>query len=96
MTADRKLDRLPHKQRTIEKIQNAKIVDRLIDHFNGKVELTQSQCNVGIALIKKHLPDMKAVEHSGSIETKPEKMTEEELDAAIKQALAGTADGKKA
>ena len=59
--------REPHKQRTSEKIQNAMIVDRLVDHFNGRVELSQSQVNVGLGLIKKYLPDIKAIEHGGEV-----------------------------
>ena len=60
-------NRLAHKQRTIEKIQNAKVLERLIKHFDGEVELSQTQVTVGINLIKKYIPDLKAIEHGGEM-----------------------------
>ena len=59
--------RQPHKQRTIEKIQNAKVLERLIKHFNGDLKLSQTQITVGINLIKKYIPDLKAIEHGGEM-----------------------------
>jgi len=54
--------RSPHKARTIEKIRNAKVLERLIKHFKGELELSASQVNVGLNLIKKYIPDTKSVE----------------------------------
>ena len=55
-------DKRNHKERSIEKIRNGNILDRLIKHVNGELELSATQCTTGIALLKKHLPDTKAVE----------------------------------
>jgi len=71
-------DKRTHIQRHVEKIQNAMVVERLIKHFNGEVELSQTQVNVGLGLIKKYLPDMKAVEHTGEVK--------QALDVTIKGA----------
>lgn len=48
------------------KIENAKILNGLIDHFQGTRNLSLSQVNVGLALLKKVLPDLQAVEISGA------------------------------
>lgn len=52
------------------KIANAQVLNRLLAHFNGEVELSQTQVNVGLALMKKVLPDLASValtdeNHSG-------------------------------
>ncbi len=47
------------------KISSAHIVGRLIKSFNGEIELTSDQINIGKSLLNKVLPDLKAIEHSG-------------------------------
>ena len=90
-------NRLPHKQRSIEKIRNAKVLERLIKHFNGEIELSTTQTNVGLSLIKKYLPDQKAVEHSGAIGgEKPASMSEAALDREIERQLARASARKEA
>jgi hypothetical protein len=46
------------------KIQNSKILNVLMDHVTGTQELSSTQVTVGIALLKKVLPDLQAVEVS--------------------------------
>jgi len=60
-------NRKPHKQRSIDKIKNGNILDRLIKHFNGEIELSATQANIGLSLIKKYLPDMKLIEQTGEV-----------------------------
>ena len=87
-------NRQPHKQRSIEKIRNAKVLERLIKHFNGELELSATQVNVGLSLIKKLIPDLKQTEHTGTIEHKNVKeMTLEELYAIA--ATGSTGNNKK-
>jgi hypothetical protein len=57
-------DRRPYNERIREKIQTAMVADRLIKAFNGEVDLTPSQVSIGLALIKKVVPDQKAVEQN--------------------------------
>jgi hypothetical protein len=40
------------------KIQNSNILNRLIDHALGNVEMTASQVTTGLGLLKKVLPDL--------------------------------------
>ena len=60
-------NRLPHKERLRKKIQTAMVADRLIKAFNGEIELTQTQANIGLRLLNKMLPDLKAVELDGEV-----------------------------
>lgn len=48
------------------KIQSTAIINRLQSAFDGTIELSQVQVNIGKALLDKALPDLKAIEHSGS------------------------------
>lgn len=47
------------------KISNSNILNRLLKHMEGEVELTQTQVTVGLALLKKVMPDLQAIQHSG-------------------------------
>ena len=46
------------------KIQNSNILNALIEHTEGRREMSSSQVTAGIALLKKVLPDLSAIEHS--------------------------------
>ena len=54
--------------RSRDHIQASKILDRLVDHFKGKLTLTSSQIVVGLKLINKVLPDLKQTELNAVIE----------------------------
>lgn len=47
------------------KIQNSNILNALIEHVDGRREMSASQVTAGIALLRKVLPDMQAIQHSG-------------------------------
>ena len=47
------------------KIQNSNILHALIEHVEGKRDMAPSQVTAGVALLKKVLPDLSAVEVSG-------------------------------
>jgi hypothetical protein len=49
------------------KLQNAGILKALIEHVKGEREMSASQVTAGIALLKKFMPDLQAVQHSGEI-----------------------------
>lgn len=53
------------------KIQNSNILNALIEHVEGKREMSSSQVTAGVALMKKVLPDMTYNEnmHSGNEDT---------------------------
>lgn len=58
-----------HQDEVRAKIKCSAIITRLMAGFNGEVDLTQVQVNIGKALLDKSLPDLKAIEHSGEIDT---------------------------
>ena len=83
-----------HKQRTAEKIKTGHLLRRLIKHFNGELELSASQITVGLALLKKTLPDLKQTEHTGEVSHKhTQEMTRDEL---LRIAATGSAGNTKA
>ena len=45
-----------------DKIRNSKILDRLIGHVEGQVEMSSTQVTAGIALLRKVMPDMTEAE----------------------------------
>lgn len=47
------------------KIQNSKVLNCLIEHVEGKREMTGTQVSAGIALLKKVLPDLQSMTISG-------------------------------
>ena len=62
--------RKPHTQKAKDRIRTGMILRRLLKHFKGEIELTASQVNVGLALLKKKLPDLKQTEHTGEVSHK--------------------------
>jgi hypothetical protein len=72
--------KIRHDEETRAKIQSSQIVNRLMDHINGNVELSATQVSSALGLLRKTLPDLAAVEHSGEIETKrANEMSDDEL-----------------
>lgn len=58
-----------HQEDVRNKIQASTIIQKFQSAFNGEIELSQVQVNIGKALLDKALPDLKAIEHSGEVET---------------------------
>lgn len=56
------------------KIQNSTILNRLIGHVDGSVELTPSQVTAGLGLLKKVMPDLASHAHSGDDEAEAIKL----------------------
>jgi hypothetical protein len=57
-----------HQDDVRAKIQASQIITRLQSAFEGTIELSQVQVNIGKSLLDKVLPDLKAVEHSGDVD----------------------------
>ena len=47
------------------KIQNSNILNALLEHVDGKREMTSTQVTAGIALMKKVMPDLQAITVGG-------------------------------
>lgn len=58
-----------HDQRTREKIQTSQLINRLTKFVNGEVEMQPAQVTAALGLLKKTLPDLASVEHSGELAT---------------------------
>lgn len=58
--------KIRHDEDTRKKIQAAQIINRLHGHVMGEVQLDAAQVSSAKTLLAKVLPDLKAVEHSGS------------------------------
>jgi hypothetical protein len=72
--------RLFHPEEVRQKIRTSQLVNRLQAFINGEVELTPHQVSAALGLIRKTMPDLSAMAHSGMIETtKPEELTDDRL-----------------
>lgn len=50
------------------KIQNSNILNALIEHAEGKREMSATQVSAGLGLLKKALPDLQAMEFNGHMD----------------------------
>lgn len=64
------------------KIQNSNILNALVQHIDGKREMSATQVSAGIALLKKVLPDLSSVTVAGDAENPIVTITKIELVAA--------------
>lgn len=55
--------KLPESHR--DKIKNSNILTALIEHAEGKRDMTATQVSAGLGLLKKALPDLASVQLSG-------------------------------
>ncbi|MBW3099223.1 hypothetical protein [Pseudohoeflea coraliihabitans] len=51
-----------------DKIKNSNILNALVEHVEGKREMSATQVTAGLGLLRKCLPDLAAVEHNGTLE----------------------------
>lgn len=64
------------------KIQNSNILNALIEHAVGDREMSSTQVQAGLGLLKKCLPDMSSVEVTGNEDNPLQTITRIELVAA--------------
>lgn len=63
------------------KIQNSNILNALIEHVEGKREMSATQVSAGLGLLRKALPDLSSMEISGDPENPLQTVTRIELVA---------------
>lgn len=63
------------------KIQNSNILNALIEHVEGRREMSSTQVTAGVALIKKILPDLTENTHKGDADSPLSIITKIELIA---------------
>lgn len=92
--------KIRHDDETRAKIRTSQLINRLEGHVLGNVELSATQVSAALGLLRKTLPDMSNVEHSGEIATKrSSEMTDDELATIAtrgsKPSAAATVDPQK-
>ena len=70
---------LSHPDKVRERIRTTQLVRRLTKHVLGKIDMAPTQVTAALGLLKKTLPDLSAVEHSGEI--KQRDITDQPLSA---------------
>lgn len=50
------------------KIKNSNILNALVEHVEGQREMSATQVSAGLGLLKKVMPDLANVQHSGDAE----------------------------
>jgi len=64
-------NRIQHDENTRKKIQASQLINRLTNHILAEDdEMSQSQVNAALGLLKKTLPDLKQVDLSGELDTR--------------------------
>jgi len=64
-------NRIQHDENTRKKIQASQLINRLTNHILAEDdEMSQSQVNAALGLLKKTLPDLKQVDLSGELATR--------------------------
>lgn len=75
------------------KIKNSNILNALIEHVEGKREMSSTQVTAGLGLLKKVMPDEQSIQHGNDPENPlirdPNELTDEQL-AAIAAASGAT------
>jgi len=61
------------------KIQNSNILNALIEHVDGRRDMSSTQVTAGVALLKKVLPDLSAITLEGGDPDKPIKTEDASL-----------------
>jgi len=78
-----------------ERIRIGVLINRLSNHVLGKIEMTPTQIRAAEILLKKKLPDLSAVEHSGSVQHRhANELTDAEIAERLERirATAGAAE----
>jgi hypothetical protein len=56
-----------HSELVRERIRTKAIVNRLTNHVLGRIEMSATQVTAALGLIRKTVPDLQAIEHSGEV-----------------------------
>lgn len=66
-----------HDDRTRAKIQTSQIINRLMQHVNGAVNLSATQVTSALGLLRKTLPDLQATQLTGEVKLTHEQALED-------------------
>ena len=62
-----RIKKIRHDDETRAKIKTSQLINRLMDHIDGTIELSASQIRAAEILLKKTLPDLATVQHTGEV-----------------------------
>lgn len=62
--------RINHDENTRKKIQASQLINRLTDHILKDKDMSATQVNAALGLLKKTLPDLKQVEIDGNVDSR--------------------------
>ena len=62
-----RINKIRHDENTRAKIQASQLINRLEDHVLNGVDMKPTQVAAALGLLKKSVPDLSAVEHSGDM-----------------------------
>lgn len=85
-----RIRKLVHDEETRKRIQTSQLINRLSDHVFGKVELTPAQVRSAEILLRKTIPDLSAVQHSGELDVR---RAAEVSDDELANIAAGSSEG---
>lgn len=69
--------KIRHDEETRAKIQASQLINRLTDHILNNTEMKATQVTAALGLLKKSVPDLSAVEHSGDMTLRHEEALEQ-------------------
>lgn len=87
MPGMRAMSRVQQHEEWRQKIQASQLINRLNSHAKGECEMTATQIKAATVLLAKVMPDLKAVEHSGTVTTQYESLSDDQLNAQIASRL---------
>lgn len=65
-----RINKINHDEKTKRLISASQLLNRLISHANGEIEMTASQVNAARIVIGKSIPDLKSMELTADITAK--------------------------
>lgn len=65
------------------KIRNSRILKCLIDHVEGKLEMTSTQVTAGLGLLRKVMPDLSQTDSTVTVKREATDYSREELAAIL-------------
>lgn len=85
----------PWDEKTRERIKTSMIINRLVDHILGKVDMVPSQVTAALGLLKKTMPDLQSTEIKGDITNNhyvvsSEPLSEDEWEKQYSRSLEAT------
>lgn len=75
------------------KIRNSQILNRLIGHVEGSVEMTSSQVTAGLGLLRKVMPDLSESSINHTVKRDAAEYSREELAAILAETNATNGSG---